>query len=171
MDYKERASERVTKFYETHEVDDMGKFFIEEFFKLQEEYKDVPDKETRRKLDLMALLEKIQYSFKGFRISEKVTKPTEQLTILVVGNTYEQVRSMGKFLSDYVISKQDCLEIKDSKDRYVITTKNRISFIFTKKTDSIRGIKIYDYWNLTGDKEYEHTILEPMRIRKLPIDK
>lgn len=57
-DFKERARERFAKYEANNYVPDMMRFYIEEGIKLQEEYKDIPINETRRRNDILSMIDK-----------------------------------------------------------------------------------------------------------------
>jgi hypothetical protein len=59
MDYKERARERFAEFKSIYNYDELNSFFWEQKFLLEEEFKTIPQNETRRKNDLLSLIDKI----------------------------------------------------------------------------------------------------------------
>ena len=56
-DYKERARERFEEYQNNNYIpNDLYKFYIEESIKLQEEYKDISIKETKRRTEVLRMM-------------------------------------------------------------------------------------------------------------------
>ncbi|WP_025912058.1 hypothetical protein [Priestia flexa] len=141
--------------YEWSHLDD---FSVKAMFELQWQYFNSPIDHVKTRSELLNMIENIK---RRLDLKPVVIKPElkneNKFIIGIFVNNDLQVRQIHEtFLTDM---KENITFFSSEKNKAAIHTKTKIYKIFARTNDEIlRGITIHDYWNLTGDKQFDRLI-------------
>lgn len=156
---KEWVESEFKKWKERYEIPFEKEFNVKALLELKYQYYNTDDNHVKTKADLIHTIVKLQNDL-NLKMKRKASE--NPVKLLFVANNSQQARSLFEFLIN-VIDRENIVKVFYNDRR--ITTKDYDIRIATKDHPANRGIRCHDYFNLTGDKEFEEQYLKNTLIR------
>lgn len=150
-DYQERARERFEQIKTNYMIDNpIAEFKLKEGIKLQEEYKDIPLKETMRRKEVLRMADEL---LKTIPLKLKKEIPKNFNIILIIKETGRQANILAEFFKNHILNKQNIYSIKSDNLSTSIKLLSGYELYFTGKINkSIRSLKVHQRFDLTDIK-------------------
>jgi len=151
---KEYVSTEGEKFNKKYEIDQIDEFSLKTLFNLQYDFMRTPAEHVKNRAEILKMIEMIKSNLKLKPTQEEV-KSESKFKIGIICSVEAQSNEMYRHLST---SLKDVTKGINTNTQKEIQTKTSIYTILTKSSQ-LRGRRFHEYWNLTGDAQFEKDVL------------